>query len=190
MLEGPAPGFNRVCSHPCIPMQFVNREVAMFDRRQDRGEPRILHMGVRPELQPVETHRHSPGHPPAESAGKKIRHLQAMVVDSIAAMASESRCMKDLIRQRDVLPGITPGALDLAARELTFSAYIDPARRHHRFAQGLPEIQQIDPAAVTEVPLRIREAIHFCLSIEMRVSGTEYPLLKREAIPPKGEFRR
>src|SRR5258708_5176396 len=140
-------------------MQFVNWKVAMFDRRQDRGKPRILHMGVRPELQPIETHRHAPGYSPAECAGKKIRHLEATVVDSIAAPAIEPCRMEDHIRQRNVLPGITPAALELAGRELAFSSYIDPARRYHRLAQRFPEIQQINPAAVPETPLRIRDEL-------------------------------
>src|SRR6266849_8437531 len=147
-------------------------------------------MGLRAELQLVESHRHSSGYPSAESPGKKIRNLEAVVVDSIAAAAGESGRVKVYIRERDVLPGITPAALELAAGELAFSAYIDPPCRHHRFTQGFPEIQQIDPAAVPETPLRIRETIHFRLCIEMRVSGTEHPLLEREAIAPNGEFRR
>src|SRR6266849_5559088 len=182
--EGPAPRFNCVCSDPRVPVQLVDGEVAMLDRRQYPCEPHILHMGVRAELHPVETHRHSSGYPAAESPGKKIRNLKAMVVNSIAAAAGESRRMKDFIRERDVLPGITPAALELAAGELAFSAYIDPPRRHHGFTQGFPEVQQIDPAAVPETPLRIRETIHFCLCIEMRVPCDEYPLLEREAIAP------
>ena len=98
MLEGAAPGFHRVRGHPCVPVQFVDREVAMLDSRQNSRKPHILHMSIRPELQPVETHRHAPGYPPAESAGKKIRHLEPTVVDLIAAAASEAGRMKDQIR--------------------------------------------------------------------------------------------
>ena len=48
--ERAAPGFNRVCSDPSIPVQFVDREVAMLDGGQHRCEPNILHMSVRLEL--------------------------------------------------------------------------------------------------------------------------------------------
>src|SRR5438876_9781822 len=85
---------------------------------------------------------------------------------------------------------ITPVTLELAAGEPAFPAYVDSPRRHHGFAQGLPEIQQIDPAAVTEIPLWIRETVHFRLCIEVRVPRAEYPLLEREAIVPKRELRR
>src|SRR5260370_10955759 len=94
VLEEAAPGFHRVCSDPPIPVKFVDREVAMLDGRQDRGESHILHMSVRPELQPVETHRHAPGYPAAESPGKKIRDLKAAVVDSIATTSTYPGRMK------------------------------------------------------------------------------------------------
>src|SRR5258708_21514712 len=83
---------------------------------------------------------------------------------------------------------IAPVTLELAAGELAFPAYVDPPRRHHGFAQGLPEIQQIDPAAVTEIPLWIRETVHFRLGIEVRVPCREYPLLEREAIVPERDL--
>src|SRR5712692_2817735 len=184
VLERTTPGFHRVRSDPCVPVQLVDGEVAMLDRRQYRREPHVLHMGVRPELQPVETHRHAPGYHAAESPGKKIRNLEATVVDSIAAAAGESCRVKVHIRERDVLPGITPVALELAAGELAFSAYLDPPCRNVGLAQGFSDIQQLDPAAVPETPLRIRETIHFRLCIEMGVPRTEYPLLEREAIAP------
>ena len=98
--------------------------------------------------------------------------------------------MKNLIRERDILSGVTPAALELAASELAFPANIHTARRHHGFAQGFPEIQKIDPAAVPETPLWIRETIHFRLGIQMRVPRGEYPLLEREAIAPNRELRR
>src|SRR5258708_28145106 len=85
---------------------------------------------------------------------------------------------------------IAPVTLELAAGELAFPAYVDPPRRQHGFAQGLPEIQQIDPAAVTEIPLWIRETVHLRLRIEVGVSRAEYTLLEREAIVPKRELRR
>src|SRR2546427_12071140 len=78
----------------------------------------------------------------------------------------------------------------MAASELAFPPYVDSPGRHHGFTQGLPEIQQLDPAAVPEIPLWIRETIHFRLGIEVRVPRAEYPLLEREAIMPKRELRR
>src|SRR5260370_8159350 len=96
--------------------------------------------------------------------------------------------MKLHVRQRDVVPGIAPVPLELAPCELAISAYIDPPRRHHGLAQGFSEIQQVDPAAVPETPLRIREAIHFRLCLEMRVPRAECTLLKRKAIAPQPQF--
>src|SRR5260370_2313352 len=88
------------------------------------------------------------------------------------------------VRQRDVVPGIAPVPLELAPCELAISAYIDPPRRHHGLAQGFPEIQQVDPAAVPETPLRIREVIHFPLCVEMRVPRAASTLSTRQATPP------
>src|SRR5260370_5375256 len=85
---------------------------------------------------------------------------------------------------------MTPVTFDLAAREVPFPSYVDSPGWHHRFAQGLPEIQEIDPAAVPEIPLWIGEAIHFRLRIEVRVPRAEYPLLQREAAVPYCELRR
>src|SRR5260370_41151411 len=85
---------------------------------------------------------------------------------------------------------ITPVTLELAASELSFPSHVDPPRRYHGFAQGLPEIQKIDPAAISEIPLRPRETIHFCLCIEARVPRAEDPLFDRKAIVPKRELRR
>src|SRR5260370_40676461 len=90
----------------------------------------------------------------------------------------------------DILAGIIPVTFELAAGELAFPAYVNPPGRHHGFAQGLPEIQQIDPAAVTETPLWIRETVHFRLFIEARMPRAEYTLLEREAIVPKRKLRR
>src|SRR5260370_38894807 len=89
-----------------------------------------------------------------------------------------------------MLAGIIPVPFELAASELAFPAHVDSPGWHHGFAQGLPEIQQIDPAAVTEIPLWIRETVHFRLGIEVRVPCREYPLLEREAIVPERELRR
>src|SRR5260370_36973114 len=97
--------------------------------------------------------------------------------------------MKLHVRQRDVVPGIAPAPLELALCELAISAYINPPRRHHGLAQGFSEIQQVDPAAVPETPLRIREVIHFRLCVEMRGPRAECTLFKRKAIAPKREFR-
>src|SRR5216684_1739753 len=96
--------------------------------------------------------------------------------------------MKLHVRQRDVVRGIAPVPLELAPCELAISAYIDPPRRHHGLAQGFPEIQQVDPAAVPKAPLGIREVIHFRLCIEMRVPRAECTLLESKAIAPKREF--
>src|SRR5260370_7785770 len=85
---------------------------------------------------------------------------------------------------------MTPVTFDLAAREVAFTSYVDSPGWHHGFAQGLPEIQEIDPAAVPEIPLWIGEAIHFRLRIEVRVPRAEYPLLQREAAVPYCELRR
>ena len=63
--------------------------------------------------------------------------------------------MKLHIRQRDVLCRIASAPFVLAAHELPFSAYIHMPRWHHRLAQGFTEIQQLHPAAVTEIPLWI-----------------------------------
>ena len=92
------------------------------------------------------------------------------------------------IWQGDVLPGITPAALESAAGELAFSVQIDPPRRHFWLSEGFPEIQQVDPAPVTEIPFRIREVIHFRLRIQMRMSRAEHPLLEREPIAPEREL--
>ena len=48
--ERAAPGFHRVCRDPSVPVQFVDREVAMLDGGQDPCEPNILHMSVGPKL--------------------------------------------------------------------------------------------------------------------------------------------
>src|SRR5260370_5231741 len=90
----------------------------------------------------------------------------------------------------DILAGIIPVTFELAAGERAFPGHVAPHSRHHGFAQGLPEIQQIDPAAVTETPLWIRETVHFRLCIEARMPRAEYTLLEREAIVPKRELRR
>src|SRR5260370_16478636 len=98
--------------------------------------------------------------------------------------------MENLVRKRDILGGVVPGAFELAAGELAFSAQVDTSRRNTRITQGFPEIQQVDPATVPETPLRVREAIHFHLRIEMRVSRGEHALLERETIAPHRELRR
>ena len=97
--------------------------------------------------------------------------------------------MKVRIRQRDVLSPIAPAPVVLSAGEMAFSGHIDPPRRDRRLTQGFPEIQEIDPAAVPETPLRIREAIHFRLYIEMRTPGAKYPLFEGKPLAPQREFR-
>src|SRR5260370_32126806 len=98
------------------------RNGACLARGGYRRERHLLHMGVCPGSQPVELHRHAPGHPSTKSSGKKIRNLESTVVDSKAAAASESGRMKVHVRKRDVLPGIAPAAIEPAAGEPAFSA--------------------------------------------------------------------
>src|SRR5260370_12282238 len=128
----------------------------MCDGEKDAREPHIVQMGVRTELQSVETHRHAPGSLTAECPGKKIRNLKTAVVNPIAATAGQSGRVKVHVRQRDVLSGITPAALELAAGELPLSAYIDTPRPHHAVTPGFPEIHQIATAALPETPLWFR----------------------------------
>src|SRR5260370_574631 len=98
--------------------------------------------------------------------------------------------MENFIGTCDALHAITPVTFELAASELAFPSHVDPPRRYHGFAQGLPEIQKIDPAAISEIPLRPRETIHFCLCIEVRVPRAEDPFFERKALGPKAELRR
>src|SRR4029077_13485398 len=142
-----------------------------------------------PEFQPIKTHRNPSSHLAAECPGKKIRHLQSTVVDAIAAAANQSASMKDVIGQNYLLPRITSAALVLPAYVLAFSAHIHVSGRHHRFAQSVPDIHQLHPSAIPEIPRRSGKTLHFCLRIEMRVPRGEYPLLESEAIAPKCEFR-
>src|SRR5260370_23445717 len=106
----------------------------------------------------------------------------------MAAAARKSGRMEPRIWQGDVLPGIPPAALESAAGELAFSVQIDPPRRHFCLSEGFPEIQQVDPAPVTEIPFRIREVIHFRLRIHMGMSRAEHPLLQRAPITPDREL--
>src|SRR5260370_13671328 len=98
--------------------------------------------------------------------------------------------MKVLVRKGDVLPRITSGPFELAARKLAFSPHLRLPRPDRGFTKGFPEIQQIDPAAVPEIPLWIREAVHFCLRIELRMPGGKRPLFQSEPLAPNREFRR
>src|SRR5260370_27408275 len=118
--------------------------------RQDCPQPNILHMRTCPELQSVKTHRHAPGYAAVHGAGRKVGDFEGPIVDLIAAAAGESGRMELRIWQGDVLPGITPAALESAAGELAFSAQIDPPRPPFSLSEGFPEIQQVDPAPVTE----------------------------------------
>src|SRR5207302_9101996 len=72
VLERAAPGFHGVRSHSSIPVELVNGEVVMFNRRQHPRQAHVLHVGDRSELHAVETHRYSSGYFPAESPGIKI----------------------------------------------------------------------------------------------------------------------
>src|SRR6266404_6488779 len=90
VLEGAAPRFYCVCSDLRVPVQLVDGEVSMLDRWQNSCELHVLHVGVGPEFQPVESHRHTAGYPAPESRGKKIRNFETTVVDSIAAAAGRS----------------------------------------------------------------------------------------------------
>src|SRR6267143_535923 len=98
--------------------------------------------------------------------------------------------MKVVVRQSDVLPGITPASFELAAGPLAFSAQVHSPCRHHGLAQRVAKIQQVYPAAIAKRPLRLHEIVHFRLHIEMRAPRTERPLFEREAIAPEREFCR
>src|SRR5467141_609223 len=190
MLERAAPGLDGVRRDQRIPVQFVDRRAAVLDGRQNSGQLGVLDMRVRAELQAVEAHGDSPGYAAAKRSGEKIRHFQAGVVDPVASAAGESRSMEVVVRQSDVLPGITAASFELAAGELAFSAQVHAPLRHHRLAQSITKIEQVDPAAIAKRPLRPQETVHFRLRIEMRASGAERALFERKAIAPEREFCR
>src|SRR5713226_3938006 len=98
--------------------------------------------------------------------------------------------MKDRVRQGDILRGVTPAALELAAGKLALTAQFYPPGRHQWLAQRFAKIQQLDPPSATEIPLGIREAVHFRLRIQTRAPGREFPLFEREAVAPDGELCR
>ena len=171
-------------------MQFVDREAAVLDGRQNSGQPDVLDMRVRAELQAVEAHGDPPGYAPAKRSGEKVRHFQAGVVDPVASTARETGGMKVVVGKSDVLPGITAASLELAAGPLSFSVQVHSPRRHHGLAQRIAKIQQVHPAAIAKRPLRLHETVHFRLHIEMRAPRTERALFEREAIAPEREFCR
>src|SRR5713226_1717748 len=98
--------------------------------------------------------------------------------------------MKDRVRQGDVLRGVTPAALELAAGKLALTAQFDPPGWHQWLAQCFAKIHQLDPPAATEIPLGIREAVHFRLRIQTRAPRHQHPLFEREAVAPDGELCR
>src|SRR5882762_10230975 len=163
MLERAAPGLDGVRRDQRIPVQFVDRKAAVLDGRQNSGQPGVLDMCIRAELQPVEAHGDPPGYAAAKRPGEKVRHFQASVVDPVASAAGESRGMKIVVRQSDVLPGITAASFELAAGELAISAQVHSPCWHHRLAQRIAKIEQVYPAAVAKRPLRLRETAHFRL---------------------------
>src|SRR5258708_10668906 len=157
MLEWAAPGLDGVRRDQRIPVQFVDREAAVLDGRQYSCQSHVLDMRVRAELQAVETHRDPPCYAAAKRPGEKVRHFQACVVDPVTSAAGEPGSMKIVVWQSDVLPGITAASFELAAGELAVSAQVHPPRWHHRLAQRIAKIEQVNPAPGAKRPLTLRE---------------------------------
>src|SRR5260370_23397525 len=118
MAERANPRFDSISSDQGIPVQFVDREVPMLHGRQDCRQPDVLHMGIRPELQSVKTHRHAPGYTAAHRAGPKVGDFEAPIIDLIAAAARKSGRMELPIWQGEVPPRIPPPALESPPCEL------------------------------------------------------------------------
>src|SRR5215813_1011700 len=161
-------------------MKFVYGKAAPFQRGQYLSQSDVLQMRSCLELQVREFHGDGTTDRSAKSACHEIRYLQSVLVELVIPSRRESGIPEDLVVQID---------LGTRERSLTFrnscpqrslSTNIYFPRRHQRRPQCLSKIQQIDPSAVFELPVRFAEIRNFRLNVRFRSSRPDLRLLKGE----------
>src|SRR5260370_32705310 len=162
----------------------------MLDGRNHFRKVHALDMRVRSELYSRETKCPFPYHRSDKSFRQEIRHYQPLVVDAIAAAASQSRSVKNVVAQMDVAPRVAARAFVQAVRERSFPTHIDVPGRCQRRTKCFPQVEQLHPSSVTETPSRFCEVGHFRLRIEVRPPGAQPSLLQCESFSPSPKFSR
>ena len=152
---------------------------------EDRSQPRVLHVRDSTKLQVGKSHAYVPRHCSVESGDKKIRQFEAAIIETEAAARDDPRRMEIFVGQRNIRAGIASAPLELACAELRFSAQIHLSRRNHGLPQRVAKVQQVHPPAVPEIPLRIHEAVHFCLCVQVGSARCQHALFQGKSLAPQ-----
>src|SRR5579863_2010263 len=148
----------------------------------------VLNVRDGAKLQAVKPQGDFSFHFSAESLGREVRHFEPPAIHVVGAAAGESSGAKNFVAQRDVVAEIFSRAAPLAAGKSAFATHIDAAGGCQRRTEGFANVQKIQPAAITERPLRIREAGHFRLRVDARAPYADHSLLERKSVAPKREL--
>src|SRR5882762_681712 len=140
MLEGALPSFHGIAREDGIPMQPVKRKTAMIDRREQLSDADAVDVSLGAEFQAWQFH----GDPAFDAAGKnkrgKIRNVEAILVEAIAAGAAQSALMENIVGQQNIGAGIVSGAFQFAVGIAAFAAKIDFSSRGQRRTQSFAKV--------------------------------------------------
>src|SRR5229473_705054 len=102
MFESALPSFHGIAREDGIPMQPVKRKTTMVDRGEQLSDANAVDVGLSAKFQTGEFH----GNPAFDAAGKnkrgKIRNVEAILVEAIAAGAAQSALMENVVTQQNV----------------------------------------------------------------------------------------
>src|SRR5882724_5695227 len=125
MLEGAFPSLHGIACEDGIPMQPVKRKTAMIDRREQLSDADAVDVSLGAEFQAKQFH----GDPAFDAAGKnkrgKIGNVEAVFVETIAAGATQSALMENIVGQQNVGAGIVSGAFEFAIGVGAFAVEIN-----------------------------------------------------------------
>ena len=97
VLKRAGPGFHRIGGNPGVPVQFVHREISVFDRETDGRQLHVCHVGLGPELPSLPLQVHAARYGASERASKEIRNLETSVIHTIGAAAGQSAGVKNFV---------------------------------------------------------------------------------------------
>src|SRR6266851_100895 len=97
----------------------------MVDRGEQLSDANAVDVSLSAKFQAGEFH----GDPAFDAAGKnkrgKIRNVEAILVEAIAAGAAQSALMENVVTQQNVGAGIVSGAFQFAVGIAAFAAKVD-----------------------------------------------------------------
>ncbi len=184
------PGLHGVGKNHGIPVETVDGKARVVDGGRDRAEADALDASFAAELQAVVLHADAAFHAAPKSIRTEVRQHHPVGFENVTGPAYEIGGVKVVKTQNDIIGYELPLPAEDTGGERALAAHVDTAQGYFGSAKHLADVQQIEPGAITIIPVRRFEVFCFSLQIHMRTPDINHSLFHREGVAVHRKFSR